>query len=95
MDGSRTGTASPSKENVAETVGTLKGGKYIAPNGKTYRKRSTVGKTARIVLDAQRSADSAGYGIGCAWEKCGADGTGHAVGAFSGRSLSDCHGQHG
>ena len=39
MDGSRTGTASPSKENVAETVGTFKGGKYIAPNGKTFRKR--------------------------------------------------------
>lgn len=65
MDGSRTGTASPSKDNVPETVGTFKGGKYIAPNGKTFRKRSTVGKTARIVLDAQpamaRVKDVIGY----------------------------------
>lgn len=55
MDGSRTGTASPSKDNVSETVGTFKGGKYIAPNGKTFKKRSTVGRTARIVLDAQQA----------------------------------------
>ena len=65
MDGSRTGTASPSKDNVAETVGTFKGGKYIAPNGKTFKKRSTVGRTARIVLDAQpamaRVKDVIGY----------------------------------
>jgi len=65
MDGSRTGTASPSKDNVPETVGTFKGGKYIAPNGKTYKKRSTVGRTARIVLDAQpamaRVKDVIGY----------------------------------
>ena len=65
MDGSRTGTASPSKDNVAEAVGTFKGGKYIAPNGKTFRKRSTVGRTARIVLDAQpamaRVKDVIGY----------------------------------
>ena len=53
MDGSRTGTASPSKDNVAEAVGTFKGCKYVAPNGKTFKKRSTVGRTARIVLDAQ------------------------------------------
>ena len=65
MDGSRTGTASPSKDNVAEAVGTFKGCKYVAPNGKTFRKRSTVGRTARIVLDAQpamaRVKDVIGY----------------------------------
>jgi 2',3'-cyclic-nucleotide 2'-phosphodiesterase (5'-nucleotidase family) len=65
MDGSRTGTASPSKDNVAETVGTFKDGKYVAPNGKTFKKRSTVGRTARIVLDAQpamaRVKDVIGY----------------------------------
>ena len=65
MDGSRTGTASPSKDNVAETVGAFKGCKYVAPNGKTFRKRSTVGRTARIVLDAQpamaRVKDVIGY----------------------------------
>lgn len=65
MDGSRTGTASPSKDNVSQTVGTFKGCRYIAPNGKTYRKRSAVGKAARIVLDAQpamaRVKDVIGY----------------------------------
>ena len=65
MDGSRTGTASPSKDNVAEAVGSFKGGRYVAPNGKTFKKRSTVGKTARIVLDAQpamaRVKDVIGY----------------------------------
>ncbi|MBO5815967.1 MAG: 5'-nucleotidase C-terminal domain-containing protein [Bacteroidales bacterium] len=65
MDGSRTGTMSPSKDNVAEALGEFKGGKYIAPNGKTYRKRSIVGKTASIVMAAQpemaRVKDVIGY----------------------------------
>ena len=65
MDGTRTGTSSPSKDNVAEAVGTFKGSKYIAPNGKEYKKKSVVGKTARIVLDAQpamsRVKDVIGY----------------------------------
>ena len=65
MDGTRTGTSSPSKDNVAEAVGTFKGGKYIAPNGKVFKKRSTVGRAARIVLDAQpamsRVKDVIGY----------------------------------
>ncbi len=65
VKGERTGCVSPSKDNVAEAVGTFKGGKYIAPNGKTYRKNSTVGKTAKIVLDAQpkmaRVKDVIGY----------------------------------
>ena len=53
MDGSRTGTISPSRDNVNEALGEFKGGKYVAPNGKTYRKRSIVGKTASIVMAAQ------------------------------------------
>ena len=65
MDGSRTGCASPSKDNVVESLGKFKGNKYIAPNGNVYRKRSLVGKAARIVLDAQpamsRVKDVIGY----------------------------------
>ena len=53
MDAGRTGCVSPSKDNAEKSIGVFKNGKYIAPNGKEYRKRSTVGKTARIVLDAQ------------------------------------------
>lgn len=65
MDGSRTGTISPSKDNVAEALGEFKGGRYVAPNGKTYAKNSIVGKTARIVIAAQpemaRVKDVIGY----------------------------------
>ncbi len=65
MKGERTGCVSPSKDNVAEAVGTFRGCKYLAPNGKAYSKRSIVGKTAKIVLDAQpkmaRVKDVIGY----------------------------------
>lgn len=65
MDGSRTGTISPSRDNVNEALGEFKGGKYVSPNGKTYRKRSIVGKTASIVMAAQpemaRVKDVIGY----------------------------------
>lgn len=65
MDGSRTGCEAPAKDNVDEVLGTFKGGRYIAPNGKTYRKNSIVGRTARIVKDAQpamaRVKDVIGY----------------------------------
>ena len=65
MDGSRTGTASPSKDNVTESLGEFKGGKYVAPSGKTYRKNSAVAKTAAIVIAAQpemaRVKDVIGY----------------------------------
>lgn len=65
MDGSRTGCISPSKDNVEEAVGTFRGCRYVAPDGKTYPKRSIVGKTAAIVLDAQpamaRVKDVIGY----------------------------------
>lgn len=65
LDGSRTGCTSPSKDNVTEALGTFKGGKYVAPNGKTYKKNSIVAKTAKVVLDAQpsmaRVKDVVGY----------------------------------
>lgn len=53
MDGSRTGCTSPSENNVRETLGRFKGSKYIAPNGKVFRKNTSTAKVARIVLDAQ------------------------------------------
>lgn len=53
MNGSRTGCISPSKDNVVEALGEFKGCKYAAPNGRTYRAKSSVGKAARIVIDAQ------------------------------------------
>lgn len=65
MDGSRTGCEAPAKDNVDEALGTFKGSRYIAPNGKSYRKNSIVGRTARIVMDAQpamaRVKDVIGY----------------------------------
>lgn len=65
MDASRTGCISPSKDNVAEAVGVFKGRRYIAPNGREYKRNSIVAKTARVVLEAQpemaRVKDVIGY----------------------------------
>lgn len=65
MDGSRTGCVSPSKDNVAEAVGTLRKGRYVAPNGTVYKKNSIVTRTAKVVLEAQpemaRVKDVIGY----------------------------------
>lgn len=65
MDGDMTGCISPSKDNVTEALGTFKGGKYVAPDGKVYKRRSIVAKTARTVMDAQpkmaRVKDVIGY----------------------------------
>lgn len=65
MDGDMTGCISPSKDNVPEALGTFKGGKYVAPDGKVYKRRSIVAKTARTVMDAQpkmaRVKDVIGY----------------------------------
>ncbi len=65
MRGERTGCVSPSKDNVEEALGRFEGCKYVAPNGKEYRRNSIVGKTAGIVMDAQpkmaRVKDVIGY----------------------------------
>lgn len=65
MDGSMTGCVSPSKDNVSEAIGTFKGGRYIAPDGKVYGRNSIVAKTARVVMAAQpemaRVKDVIGY----------------------------------
>ena len=46
MDGSRTGCASATKDNVQEALGTFVNGKYHAPNGKIYKANSTVAKVS-------------------------------------------------
>ena len=53
MDGSRTGCISPSKDNIAEAVGFFKSGRYVAPNGKVFKRNSAAAKTAKAVLEAQ------------------------------------------
>ena len=53
IDGSRTGCITPSKDNVAEAIGHFEKGKYIAPGGKKYPKKSATAKTAAAVLAAQ------------------------------------------
>lgn len=53
------------KDNVAETTGHFEGRYYVAPDGNIFRKNSIVGKTARVVIDAQpamaRVKDVIGY----------------------------------
>ena len=53
IDGSRTGCITPSKDNVTEAIGHFEKGKYIAPGGKKYPKKSATAKTAAAVLAAQ------------------------------------------
>ena len=43
----------PSRDNVPQTVGVFKRGKYIAPDGTVYSGRSATARAARVVLDAQ------------------------------------------
>ena len=40
MDGSRTGCTTPSKDNVSETLGHFEKGKYVAPNGREFPRKS-------------------------------------------------------
>ena len=53
VDGSRTGCITPSKENIAEAIGTFEGSTYLAPNGTKHKKSSAAAKTAKAVLEAQ------------------------------------------
>ena len=55
MDGSRTGCTTPSKDNVSETLGHFEKGKYVAPNGRVFPRKSSVARTAKALLDAQPS----------------------------------------
>lgn len=53
VTGMRTGCSAPSKDNVRETVGYFKGGRYHAPNGTVHRARSAAAMAAKAVLAAQ------------------------------------------
>jgi 2',3'-cyclic-nucleotide 2'-phosphodiesterase (5'-nucleotidase family) len=53
IDGSRTGCTAPSKDNVADAIGTFDGKTYVAPNGTRHKKSSAAAKTAKAVLAAQ------------------------------------------
>lgn len=53
VDGSRTGCTAPSKDNIAEAIGTFDGWTYVAPNGTRHKKSSAAAKTAKAVLAAQ------------------------------------------
>lgn len=53
MDASRTGCVTPMSDNLKEAIGEFEGGKYIAPNGKAFNKKSATAQVAQIVYDAQ------------------------------------------
>lgn len=53
VDGSRTGCTVPSRDNVAEALGTFKCGRYIAPNGRVFGRSSSTAKTAKVMIAAQ------------------------------------------
>jgi 2',3'-cyclic-nucleotide 2'-phosphodiesterase (5'-nucleotidase family) len=72
VDGSRTGCTAPSKENIAQAIGTFDGKTYVAPNGSRHKKSSAAAKTAKAVLDAQpkmaRVKDVVAHSSG-SWDK--------------------------
>ena len=53
MDGSRTGCAATSENNIEEALGRFEKGNYIAPNGRKFKRGSATAKVASVVLDAQ------------------------------------------
>lgn len=53
MDGSRVGAQSPSTDNVRECLGEIRHGKYYAPDGKVYGRRSATFKAAEKLLAVQ------------------------------------------
>lgn len=52
IDGHRTGVVASNASNVEESMGTVSGRTYYAPNGKKFRK-GTVRNVAKIMIDAQ------------------------------------------
>ena len=53
VDGHMTGCTAPSRDNVKETTGEIRNGRYHSPGGKVYGRNSVVTRTAKVVLDAQ------------------------------------------
>ena len=53
IDASRTGVRIPTADDIPEAIGTFKGNKYIAPNGRKFS--GTVAQVARLMTDAQPS----------------------------------------
>ena len=52
IDGHRTGVVASNASNVGESMGSVSGRKYLAPNGRIFR-GGTVRNVARIMLEAQ------------------------------------------
>ena len=65
LDATRTGCIVPSKDNIAEAIGTFDGKTYVSPNGSRFSANSSAAKVAKIVMDAQakmaRVKDVVGY----------------------------------
>lgn len=55
MDGSRAGCRYAMQDDIDESIGTIKRGKYVAPSGAKFKKNSDVSKIAALVLAAQPS----------------------------------------
>lgn len=55
MDGSRAGCRYAMQDDIDESIGTIKRGKYVAPSGAKFKKNSDVSKVAALVLAAQPS----------------------------------------
>ena len=65
MDGTRTGVTSPNADNVREALGEIRGRKYVAPNGRVFRRGATPA-VAKVMIDAQEVMSSVKEVIGYA-----------------------------
>lgn len=65
MDGSRVGAKSPSStDNVKECLGEIRHGKYYAPNGRVYGRRTATYKAAKKLLAVQPAMASVKVVVG-------------------------------
>lgn len=56
MDGSRTGVTASHADNVRESFGKIKCHRYIAPNGRVFKKnKGTTYEVAKLLIDAQKT----------------------------------------
>ena len=53
MDGSRAGCRYAMQDDIDESIGTIKRGRYTAPNGRKFKKNSDVAEVAALVINAQ------------------------------------------
>ncbi len=53
LNGSLTGTTPPSTDDVRECLGSFEHGKYVAPNGRTFKRGTAAARAAKVMIGVQ------------------------------------------